>query len=105
LLKKYIKCNIWRVAIRPSYIKDAGFLKFKENRKELSYYVYLLLLRDRKKEETGGGAVRCTVFIATTGVSKEPLLPSACRQCPLILLNSWAGHTIRHWQMSKFVCC
>jgi hypothetical protein len=28
-LKKYIKCNIWRVAIRPSYIKDAGFLRVK----------------------------------------------------------------------------
>ena len=25
--KKYIKCNIWRVAIRPSYIWDARFLK------------------------------------------------------------------------------
>ena len=26
-LKKYIKCNIWRVAARPSYIQDARFLK------------------------------------------------------------------------------
>jgi hypothetical protein len=26
-LKKYIKCNIWMVAVPPSYIKDAGFLK------------------------------------------------------------------------------
>jgi hypothetical protein len=25
--KKYIKCNIWRVAVRPSYIYDARFLK------------------------------------------------------------------------------
>jgi len=25
--KKYIKCNIWRVAVRPSYIEDAWFLK------------------------------------------------------------------------------
>jgi len=25
--KIYIKCNIWRVAVRPSYIWDAGFLK------------------------------------------------------------------------------
>jgi hypothetical protein len=25
--KKYIKCNIWRVAVRPSYILDARFLK------------------------------------------------------------------------------
>jgi hypothetical protein len=23
----YIKCNIWRVAVRPSYIQDARFLK------------------------------------------------------------------------------
>jgi len=27
--KKYIKCNIWRVAVRPSYIQDARFLKVK----------------------------------------------------------------------------
>jgi len=27
--KKYIKCNIWRVAVRPSYIQDARFLKIK----------------------------------------------------------------------------
>jgi len=25
--KIYIKCNIWRVAVRPSYIWDARFLK------------------------------------------------------------------------------
>jgi hypothetical protein len=25
--KKYIKCNIWRVAVRPSYIEKARFLK------------------------------------------------------------------------------
>jgi hypothetical protein len=25
--KKYMKCNIWRVAVRPSYIWDARFLK------------------------------------------------------------------------------
>jgi len=28
--KKYIKCNIWRVAVRPSYIQDARFLKVNE---------------------------------------------------------------------------
>jgi len=27
--KKYIKCNVWRVAVRPSYIWDARFLKVK----------------------------------------------------------------------------
>jgi hypothetical protein len=27
--KKYIKCKIWRVAVRPSYIQDAWFLKLK----------------------------------------------------------------------------
>jgi len=27
--KKYIKCNIWRLAARPSYIEDARFLKVK----------------------------------------------------------------------------
>jgi hypothetical protein len=30
-LKKYIKCNIWRVAVRPSYIQDARFLKVKQS--------------------------------------------------------------------------
>jgi len=29
--KKYIKCNIWRVAVRPSCIWDARFLKVKRN--------------------------------------------------------------------------
>jgi hypothetical protein len=29
MLKKNIKCNIWRVAVRPSYIQDARFLKVK----------------------------------------------------------------------------
>ena len=29
MLKIYIKCNIWRVAVRPSYIQDARFLKVK----------------------------------------------------------------------------
>jgi hypothetical protein len=27
LLKKYIKCGFWRVAVCPSYIEDARFLK------------------------------------------------------------------------------
>jgi hypothetical protein len=27
VVKKYVKCNIWRVAARPSYIQDARFLK------------------------------------------------------------------------------
>jgi hypothetical protein len=27
--KKYIKCNIWRVAVCPSYMWDARFLKVK----------------------------------------------------------------------------
>ena len=27
MLKKYIKCNIWRGAVRSSYIWDARFLK------------------------------------------------------------------------------
>ena len=29
--KKYIKCDIGRVAVRPSYIQDARFLKAKKN--------------------------------------------------------------------------
>jgi len=31
--KIYIKCNIWRVAVRPSYIYDARFLKVKQDRR------------------------------------------------------------------------
>jgi len=27
--KIYIKCNIWRVAVRPSYMQEARFLKVK----------------------------------------------------------------------------
>jgi len=30
--KKYIKCNIWRVAVRLSYKKDARFLKVNKDR-------------------------------------------------------------------------
>ena len=30
--KKYIKCNIWRVAVCPSYIQDAWFLKVRAQR-------------------------------------------------------------------------
>jgi malate synthase len=29
--KKHIKCNIWRVAVHPSYIQDARFLKVKSH--------------------------------------------------------------------------
>jgi hypothetical protein len=28
-LKKYVKWNIWKVVVRPSYIEDARFLKVK----------------------------------------------------------------------------
>jgi hypothetical protein len=30
LLKKYIKCDIWWVAVLPSYIQDAWFLKINQ---------------------------------------------------------------------------
>jgi hypothetical protein len=36
--KKYIKCNIWRVAICQSYIKDAWFLKVKTVQK--CFHIY-----------------------------------------------------------------
>ena len=29
--KIYIKCNVWRVAVRPSYIQDGRFLKVKDS--------------------------------------------------------------------------
>jgi hypothetical protein len=35
--KKYMKCNIWRVAVRPSYVKDTGFLEVKQSRSNLAY--------------------------------------------------------------------
>jgi hypothetical protein len=38
--KKYIKCNIWRVAVRPSYIYDARFLKVNKD-KNICVSVYL----------------------------------------------------------------
>jgi hypothetical protein len=31
MLKEYINCNIWRVAVLPSYMWDARFLKVKEH--------------------------------------------------------------------------
>jgi hypothetical protein len=37
-LKKYIKCNIWRVAVSPSYIEDARFLKVKVTDNEMSLH-------------------------------------------------------------------
>ena len=83
-------------------VRYMGKNLIKENRKELSLYIlyiYILYiyiyiyiyiplrLRDRKKDETGGGAVRCIVFITITGISTKHLLPSACRPCPLVLLE------------------
>jgi hypothetical protein len=35
--KIYIKCNIWRVVVGPSYIWDAGFLKV--NKERISHMV------------------------------------------------------------------
>jgi hypothetical protein len=39
--KKYIKCNIWRVAVRPSYIYDARFLKVNIMSLSFPYRIYL----------------------------------------------------------------
>ena len=36
--KIYTKCNIWRVAVRPSYIEDASFLKVKKHWNNKFYY-------------------------------------------------------------------
>ena len=35
LLKKYIKWGVWRVAVCPSYIQDARFLKVKMDLQEM----------------------------------------------------------------------
>jgi hypothetical protein len=40
--KKYIKCNIWRVAVRPSYIQDARFLKVNKCKKSKCFPVYAI---------------------------------------------------------------
>jgi hypothetical protein len=39
--KIYIKCNIWRVAVRPSYIWDAGFLKVKNTTHALCFKIHI----------------------------------------------------------------
>jgi hypothetical protein len=36
--KKYIKCNIWREVVRPSYVKNAWFLKIKPSA-QLAYSI------------------------------------------------------------------
>jgi len=43
----YIKCNIWRVALRPSYIQDARFLKVKTTvaLTRYLYNIYVAFLR------------------------------------------------------------
>jgi len=49
--KKYIKCNIWSVAVRPSYIKDAQFLKVKGPRNALGFVDVILLKIHRHVSE------------------------------------------------------
>jgi len=39
--KKYIKCNIWRVAVRPSYIWDARFLEVKLKPVKVNRHFYI----------------------------------------------------------------
>jgi hypothetical protein len=50
--KKYIKCNIWRVEVRPSYIEDARFLKVKGKCKDATVPV-----QDIKVYRENGGIV------------------------------------------------
>ena len=48
--KKYIKCNIWRVAVRPSYIYDARFLKVNKVLHTGTYNIELLGHNQHKTE-------------------------------------------------------
>jgi len=47
--KKYIKCNIWRVAVRPSYIQDARFLKVKTIKRVSIFHTTVILNSSRYK--------------------------------------------------------
>jgi hypothetical protein len=58
----------------------------KGNRKKYHAIVNRLRVRDRKRAQTGRGAVRFNVVIVITGVSEKKILPSESRRCPLILL-------------------
>ena len=48
--KKYIKCNIWSVAVLPSYIQDARFLKVNAvlHLKERRFYRDSLMAAERQ---------------------------------------------------------
>ena len=46
--KKYIKCNIWWVAVRPSYIWEARFLKVNNKWNYISEPIRLQILDGEK---------------------------------------------------------
>ena len=80
--KKYIKCNIWRVAVRPSYIWDAGFLKVKLNKELLLHapaslqgrYVRVNtpgLYQENQMAERHDGAVGVATFRTKSKVEKK----------------------------------
>jgi len=54
--KKYIKCNIWRIAVRPSFILDARFLKVKA-------WVCGRSLTGIEGSNTAGGMVVCPMRV------------------------------------------
>ena len=56
-LKKYIKCNIWRVAVRPPYIQDGRFLKVKKQ-------IFVLYMRSCGTVESS--VVRKSSVVRTT---------------------------------------
>jgi hypothetical protein len=54
--KKYIKCNIWKVAVRPSYIWNARFLKVNVQIRFIFLFCFELLIGVVviRKEQTSG---------------------------------------------------
>jgi len=62
--KKYIKCNIWWVVVRPSYMWDARFLKvnYKKETAELSANLSVLSSR----EPRNSGPKGLTLFLLQT---------------------------------------
>ena len=64
--KIYIKCNIWKVAVRPSYIQDAQFLKVKWALYYVSSYTRLWADGHCSRHVTSLRVYLTTVWLAQT---------------------------------------
>jgi hypothetical protein len=79
--KKYIKCNIWRVAVCPSYIQDARFLKVKEMRGSVASGTPCLIL------------LFITILLLTVSYPLNSLLLF----CSLKILFRFSSSIINYW--------